>query len=503
MTTRGYPRSTGLFWEWMGTIRTIIRASTAARAKRVREGQKWDMGQSWSWVPRTPLPDKKLLVFILDRLQKKDTYGVFSEPVDPEELPDYHDIIKHPMDFGSVRKKLDDGEYSNLEQFEKDIFLICSNAVEYNKPDTVFFKQARAMQEIARKDFENLRQDSDSEPQQPKVVRRARPPGSVQRKTLEKSPLYCIGNEVSPDAVLGNGDNVPWLCNTYNLRREPPVKNLSLFESNGLISHRTPNSESHSSWLTEMENEFPGSVWRNVTKNGKRLTFAEEHRRETYNQQLLSRNEESSLGVFDKQTKQLVMVGLQFEHGYARSLARFAENLGPVAWKFTSRKIQSVLHPGVGFGPGWVRENENAVKPPQVDAQKCSTNSIPSKSPPSGHDAETVGRLKFTSTATSSPGDQSFKAIPSSLPQNLAAVPNGFIPRFTDASRRSDVSRSPNFTQHHSPKVEPDYDRQVSQMGSSGPATVCANNNVRNLMPGSSNPGCPPQQPGLGLALQL
>ena len=131
--------------------------------------------------PTTPLPNKKLLLFILDRLQKwvafvlpdlqlvqsqlqdssslcvlvscrKDTYGVFSEPVDPEEvclcfqrwwlyiclvcwfwflnltvclfmciygqLPDYHDIIKHPMDFSTIRKKLDKGAYSNLEQFE-------------------------------------------------------------------------------------------------------------------------------------------------------------------------------------------------------------------------------------------------------------------------------------------------------------------------------------------------------------------------------------------------
>ena len=34
------------------------------------------------------------------------------------QLPDYHDIIKHPMDFGTVRKKLDGGVYTNLEQFE-------------------------------------------------------------------------------------------------------------------------------------------------------------------------------------------------------------------------------------------------------------------------------------------------------------------------------------------------------------------------------------------------
>ncbi|CAJ2647587.1 unnamed protein product [Trifolium pratense] len=81
--------------------------------------------------PTTPLPDKKLLLSILDRLQKKDTHGVFSEPVDPKELPDYQDVIKDPMDFGTIRKKLDgDGGLLSLEQFE-----------------------ARTMQEIARKDF--------------------------------------------------------------------------------------------------------------------------------------------------------------------------------------------------------------------------------------------------------------------------------------------------------------------------------------------------------------
>lgn len=34
------------------------------------------------------------------------------------QLPDYHDIIEHPMDFGTLRKKLDGGVYSCLEQFE-------------------------------------------------------------------------------------------------------------------------------------------------------------------------------------------------------------------------------------------------------------------------------------------------------------------------------------------------------------------------------------------------
>nr|CAB3454158.1 unnamed protein product [Digitaria exilis] len=90
-------------------------------------------------------------------------------------LPDYHDIIKHPMDFSTIRKKLDKGAYSNLEQFE-----------------------ARGIQEIAKKDFENLRQDSDAsepepepepkqepepEPEEPKPQpRRGRPPNKNNAK---------------------------------------------------------------------------------------------------------------------------------------------------------------------------------------------------------------------------------------------------------------------------------------------------------------------------------
>ncbi|EPS58092.1 hypothetical protein M569_16724, partial [Genlisea aurea] len=98
-------------------------------------GSPMDLGSG------TLLPEKKLLIFILDRLQKKDVYGVFSEPVDPNELPDYFDVIKEPMDFGTVRKKLDNGIYKKLEELEADVFLICSNAMQYNASDTVYYRQ--------------------------------------------------------------------------------------------------------------------------------------------------------------------------------------------------------------------------------------------------------------------------------------------------------------------------------------------------------------------------
>jgi hypothetical protein len=60
-------------------------------------------------------------------------------------------VIKEPMDFGTMRKKINKGVYVTLNLFEKDILLICSNAMRYNAPDTVYYKQARSIQDAARK----------------------------------------------------------------------------------------------------------------------------------------------------------------------------------------------------------------------------------------------------------------------------------------------------------------------------------------------------------------
>ncbi|KAF2310232.1 hypothetical protein GH714_007329 [Hevea brasiliensis] len=305
--------------------------------------------------PTTPLPDKKLLSFILDRLQKKDTYGVFSEPVDPEELPDYHDIIEHPMDFSTVRKKLDGGAYASLEQFEKDVFLICSNAMQYNSPDTIYFRQARSMQELASKDFENLRQDSDDGEPQPKIVRRGRPPGKL-KKSLERSTLDRVGPECSSDATLASGGDNPNSSAGYNLRRTHSYKyqpaDVLVKPLLGPIT---------------VKRILPGSsVLKAVLRCGKKPFVIDENRRDTYKHPSASTHGPSSLNIFEGELKQLMTVGLNSEHGYARSLARFAADLGPIAWKIASKKIESVLPTGLEFGPGWVGEDKAVERQQQL-----------------------------------------------------------------------------------------------------------------------------------------
>uniref|UniRef100_A0A9L0T7S2 Bromodomain containing 1 n=1 Tax=Equus caballus TaxID=9796 RepID=A0A9L0T7S2_HORSE len=48
-----------------------------------------------------------LLRSVLDQLQEKDPARIFAQPVSLKEVPDYLDHIKHPMDFATMRKRLE------------------------------------------------------------------------------------------------------------------------------------------------------------------------------------------------------------------------------------------------------------------------------------------------------------------------------------------------------------------------------------------------------------
>lgn len=57
---------------------------------------------------------------------------MFTKPVDTEEVPDYANVIKHPMDLETMMMKVDFHSYECAKDFLQDIDLICQNALEYN-----------------------------------------------------------------------------------------------------------------------------------------------------------------------------------------------------------------------------------------------------------------------------------------------------------------------------------------------------------------------------------
>ncbi|XP_020596755.1 uncharacterized protein LOC110036615 [Phalaenopsis equestris] len=393
------------------------------------------------------MPEKKELELILHKLQKKDTYNAFAEPVDPEELPDYHDVIEHPMDFGTVRKKLGRGAYRSFEQFEDDVFLICSNAMQYNAPDTVYFRQACAIQELARSKFQFVRENvkhTETQRTEQRAKEKVRLTPMVKRtprtscapKIQYKAVVEPIVSDISSGATIASaGDTSTGLSTVNGIEKSVAVNELldassslegskqdksgavnglvdaisSLEESkqeksvavngvqntsfslglskqekpvsiNGLIDTSFSLRESKqeksvavnelvdASSLGESKQDKGDDllVKCSPSKLGRKPTPVDENRRATYNisqQQNPLVESDLVLNPFEDEQKQLLPVGLDFEHSYAQSLARFTASLGPVAWKIASKKIEKALPPGMKFGPGWVGEYEPLPTP--------------------------------------------------------------------------------------------------------------------------------------------
>ncbi|CAL8375407.1 unnamed protein product [Arctogadus glacialis] len=134
--------------EWHRLRHDLERARLLLELIRKREKLKREevkLQQSLMEVQLTPL--NILMRAVLAQLQDKDTYNIFAQPVSLKEVPDYLDHISQPMDFSTVRKRIEAHHYSSLEALEEDFNLIISNCMTYNNPESFFYKAAQRMQD--------------------------------------------------------------------------------------------------------------------------------------------------------------------------------------------------------------------------------------------------------------------------------------------------------------------------------------------------------------------
>jgi len=85
---------------------------------------------------------------MLSELQGHNDAWAFLQPVNRDEVPDYYDVIKHPMDLSLVEHKLHRNQYNTLEEFVSDANLVFSNCIQYNPQGTIYAKNAVTMQKF-------------------------------------------------------------------------------------------------------------------------------------------------------------------------------------------------------------------------------------------------------------------------------------------------------------------------------------------------------------------
>ncbi|XP_020421487.1 uncharacterized protein LOC18773270 [Prunus persica] len=265
------------------------------------------------------LPEKRILELILDILQRRDTYEIFAEPVDPNEVEGYYEIIEEPMDFGTMRAKLHEGMYRNLEQFEHDAFLITENAMHFNSTATIFFRQARAIHELTKKVFHVLETYPEkfelefSETRQ-RSGRRAR--GEAGRSASSSYPKIATNMKSLSMKIAEFSKAIPCsLSGSSNVRRCQVKTGCS-----GTIDAREHRNLSG-------------------TQDDRRSRSFEADPRCTYRPWTSYLDENESTGLtLSSNLKQLEHANQQ-DIGYTESLMLFVKDLGPTAQKIARKKL--------------------------------------------------------------------------------------------------------------------------------------------------------------------
>ncbi|BFI25342.1 protein MpBromo2 [Marchantia polymorpha subsp. ruderalis] len=107
--------------------------------------QKVDVGRG-----RRTADIMKLCAALARKLCNHKHSWVFNEPVDAVKLGlhDYHQVIKRPMDLGTIKKKVNRGEYTSPLNFAEDVRLTFSNAMTYNPQGHFVFAMAEQLRDI-------------------------------------------------------------------------------------------------------------------------------------------------------------------------------------------------------------------------------------------------------------------------------------------------------------------------------------------------------------------
>jgi len=79
---------------------------------------------------------------ILRELELHPLSTDFLQPVNKRDAPDYYTVVKKPMDFNTIKEKLNFLIYKSSDAFAADIRLVFSNAVYYNGPKHQVAKDA-------------------------------------------------------------------------------------------------------------------------------------------------------------------------------------------------------------------------------------------------------------------------------------------------------------------------------------------------------------------------
>ncbi|EJP65839.1 Histone acetyltransferase GCN5 [Beauveria bassiana D1-5] len=110
-------------------------------------------------------PNYNQLLHLLNDLQNHNSAWPFLVPVNRDDVADYYDVIKEPMDFSTMESKLEADQYPTPEEFIKDATLVFGNCRKYNNESTPYAKSATKLEKFMWQQLKAVPEWSHLEPE--------------------------------------------------------------------------------------------------------------------------------------------------------------------------------------------------------------------------------------------------------------------------------------------------------------------------------------------------
>jgi E1A/CREB-binding protein len=208
------------------------------------------------------LPPSKLktkCLEIVKGLQNHQHGWVFNVPVDPVELglPDYFDVIKRPMDLGTIQKRLEGGNYHHIEDFHCDVNLTFENAMTYNAEGSVVHTMAKDMKTQFVSDYKKLlvclkREDDDRRKNE-----KACTLCGCEKLLFEPPVYFCNGLNCQSSRIRRNshyyvgGNNQYFWCNQCytDIKDDQPIELIDMTIKKSQLKKKKNDEIHEESWV--------------------------------------------------------------------------------------------------------------------------------------------------------------------------------------------------------------------------------------------------------------
>ncbi|KIY71479.1 Bromodomain-containing protein [Cylindrobasidium torrendii FP15055 ss-10] len=132
-----------------GKRKASVLDTDARDKKRVREGSQSANDEDATKARRKVDPESKRFQSIITpvhhRIAQLKDGNIFQAPIRASEAPDYHDIVKRPMDLRTIKNKVKDGLITNSLEYRRDLNLLFANAIMYNRPGSSVYAMSQNM----------------------------------------------------------------------------------------------------------------------------------------------------------------------------------------------------------------------------------------------------------------------------------------------------------------------------------------------------------------------